>query len=78
MEGVDVDFNLGIEHDDSGQSDGPRTRFVLYTANMLWRQLMIMKDLQPQLLRWYLHLKEYNFMAHYKSDTHILTDPDCT
>ena len=34
-EGVKIDFDLGIEHDDSGQSDGPRNQFVLYTDSEL-------------------------------------------
>ena len=45
MQGVDTNFDLGIEQVNSGQSDGLRTRFVLYTDNTLWHQLMMMKDL---------------------------------
>jgi len=52
MEGVDLDFDMGIEHDNSGQSNGPCNWFVLYTNNMLSCQLMMKKDLQPELLRW--------------------------
>ena len=76
MERVDVDFDLGIEQDDSGRSDGPRTRLVLQTDNMLWRQLMMMKDLQPKLLGWFLCLKEFNFVARSKNDAHMLTNLD--
>jgi len=54
MKGVDLDFYMGIEYDDSGQYDGPRNRFVFYTDNSLWRHLMLKKDLQPENLRWYL------------------------
>jgi len=35
MEGVDVDFDMGIEYNDSGQSNGPSPWFVLYNDNML-------------------------------------------
>ena len=76
IEGVDVDFDIQIEQDGNDQSDGPCTRFVLYTDNMLWCQLVIMKDLQPELLRWYLHLKEYNFVVRNKDDVHTLIDPN--
>jgi len=44
-EGVDLDFGIGIEHDDSAQSDGPCNWLVLYTDNMLWCHLMMTKDL---------------------------------
>jgi len=54
MEGVDLDFNLGIEHDDSGPSNGARYRFILYADNTLWHHLMRKKHLQPKYLRWYL------------------------
>ena len=76
LEGVDVDFDVGIEQDNSGQSDGRRTWFVLYIDNMLWHQLIMTKDLQLELLSWYLCLKEYNFVVHNKSDVHTLIDPD--
>ena len=57
IEGVDIDFHLGIEQDDSSRSNRPHTWFILYTDNILWHKLMMMKDLQPKLLRWYLRLK---------------------
>ena len=37
MEGVDIDFDLGIEQGDSDQFDGLHTPFILYTDNTLWR-----------------------------------------
>jgi len=49
MEGFDVDFDLGIEQGDSGQSDRPRARFILYDNGTLWHQLMVIKDNQPEL-----------------------------
>jgi len=78
MEGIDVDFDLGIEQDDSGWSDGPRTWFVLYTDNLLWRQFLMTKDLQPKLMRWYLQLEDYNFVVCNKNGVHMLTDPEST
>jgi len=35
MEGVDLDFDLRIEHDDNAPSYGARYRFVLYADNIL-------------------------------------------
>ena len=64
MKGFDADFDLVIEQDGSGQSDGPHARFILYTDSALWHQLMTTtKDLQLKLLRWYLCLKKFNFMV---------------
>jgi len=45
VEGFDIDFDLGVEQGDNGQSDGPHTPFVLYTDNALWHKLMMKKDL---------------------------------
>ena len=50
MEGLDADFDLGVEQVDSSPFDGLRTRFVLYADNALWRKLMKTKDLQPEFL----------------------------
>jgi len=44
-QGVDADFDLGVEQGDSDQFDGPHTRFVLYADSTLWCYLMMMKDL---------------------------------
>jgi len=46
MEGVDLDFDLGIKYDDSGPSAETHYRFVLYANDMLWHHLMMKKDLQ--------------------------------
>ena len=54
MEGVDLKFDLGIEYDNSGPSDGAIHWFVLYADGMLWCHLVMMKDLQPEYLGWYL------------------------
>jgi len=35
MEGVDLYFDIGIEYDDLGSSDGTPYRFVLYANGML-------------------------------------------
>jgi len=48
IEGIDLDFDLKIEYDDSGASDGARYRFVLCIDGTLWHNLMIKKDLQPE------------------------------
>ena len=45
IEGVHLDFDLGIEHD---PSDEVHYRFFLYANNKLWCHLLIKKDLQPQ------------------------------
>ena len=73
---VEVLTDLGIEQGNSDQSDGPRTRFVLYTDSRLWHQLMMAKDLQLELLRWYLCLKKFDFVVCDKNDGHTLTDPN--
>jgi len=36
LQGIDADFDLGIKQGGNGQSDGPRTRSILYTDNTLW------------------------------------------
>jgi len=48
MEGVDLSFDLGIEHDDSGPSDGACCQFILYADNTLLRHSMMKKNLQPE------------------------------
>jgi len=54
MEGFHIDFDLGVEQIDSSASYGLRVHLVLYADNALWHQIMKAKDLQPELLRWYL------------------------
>ena len=49
MQGLDADFDLRVEQGDSGQSDRPRARFILYDNGTLWHQLMVIKDIQPEL-----------------------------
>ena len=70
MEGVDLDFDLGIEYNGSGSLDGARYRFILYADGTLWHDLM-MKHLQPEYLRWYLQLKDFNFVLRDKNDAHF-------
>ena len=74
MEGVDLDFDLGIEHDGSGLSDGARYRFVLYADNTLWRHLIMKKDLQLEYLKRYLQLKDFDFMVCDKNDARIIIE----
>ena len=76
MEGVDLDFDLGIEYDDSGPSDKAHYRFVLYADGMLWCNLMMKKDLQSEYLRWYLPLKDFNFVVHDKNDVYVVGKSD--
>ena len=76
MERFDANFDLGVEQGDSGQSDRSRTRFTLYADSALWHKLMMMKDLQPELLRWYLRLKKFDFVVLDKNDPHTLIDLD--
>ena len=54
LKGFNADFDVGVDQVDDSSSDGPRKRFVLYTDGALWHQVMKTKDLQPELLRWYL------------------------
>ena len=68
LEGFDVDFDVGIEQVDDSLSVGLRERFVLYADGALWHQVMKTKDLQPELLRWYLQRKEFDFVVHDKVD----------
>ena len=84
MKGVDLDFDLGIEYDDSGSFDGASYRFVLYTDGTLWRNLMMKNDRQPEYLRWYSQLKDFNFVVCDKenacvvgkSDSRTLIEPE--
>jgi len=73
-EGFDADFDPGIEQGDSGQSDRPCTWFVLYADNALWHQLILTEVLEPDLLRWYLQVKKFDFVVRDKNDAHTLTD----
>ena len=76
MEGVDLDFDLGIEHDDNGPSDGARYRFALYADNTLWRHLIMKRDLQLEYLKRYLQLKDFDFMVCDKNDARIFIEPE--
>ena len=76
MEGFDADFDLGVEQVNSNPPDRPRVRFVLYADNLLWHHVMKMRDLQQELLRWFLRLKKFDFVVCDKANAHTLTDPD--
>jgi len=76
MEGFDADCDLGVEQVNSDMLDRARVCFVLYTDNALWHRVMKTKDLQPQLLRWYLRLKKFSFVVWNKVNVHTLSDPD--
>ena len=76
MEGVDLDFDLGIEHDDNGSSDGARYHFVLYADNTLWRHLIMKKDLQPEYLKRYIQLKDFDFVVYDKKNARIFIEPE--
>ena len=68
VEGFDADFDEGVERVDDNPSDGPQERFVLYADSALWHQVVKMKDLQPELLRWYLQLNKFDFEVRNKVD----------
>jgi len=74
MKGVNLDFDLGIEHDDSGPCDGALYRFIVYAHNSLLHHLMMKKDIQPEFVRWYLQLKDSDFVACTKNDAHIFIE----
>ena len=44
IEVVNLDFDLGIEYDNSGSSDGARYLFILYADSTLWGNLMMKKN----------------------------------
>ena len=75
MEGFDIDFDLGVEQFDSDPPDKARVRFFLYADNALWHHVMKTKDLQPELLRWYLRLRKFDFVVWDKVNVHTLSDP---
>ena len=68
LEGFNADFDVGVEQVDDSRYNGPRERFVLYTNGTLWDQVMKMKDLQLELLRWYLQLKKFDFVVRDQAD----------
>jgi len=37
---------------------------------------MMKNDLQPEYLKWYLQLKDFDFMAHDKNDAYIFIEPE--
>ena len=76
IEGLDVDFDLGVEQVGSSPSNRLQVRFVLYADNALWRKLMKTKDLQLELLQCYLRLKKVHFVVCDKANVHTLTDPE--
>ena len=75
MEGVNLDFDLGIEYDDSGLLDGACYQCIVYADLTLWRNLMMKKDLQLEYLRWYFQLKDFNFVVRNKSDATFSLNP---
>ena len=74
MEGLDADFDLGVEQVNSSSSDRLRVRFVLCVDNALCRHIMKTKDLQPEILQWYLQLKKFDYVVHDNAKVHILTN----
>ena len=76
LEGFYANFDVGVEQVDVSPSDGPREQFVLYTDSVLWDQVMTTKDLQPELLWWYLQLKKFDFVARDKANVYALSDPN--
>ena len=76
MEGFNVEFDLGVKQVDSDTPDRARVRLVLYANNALWHYVMKTKDLQPELLRWYLRHKKFDFVVQDNVHVHTLSDPD--
>ena len=76
IEGFDLDFNVGFEQVDGSPSYGPQERFILYANHALWHQVMKTKDLQPEIFRWYLRLKKFDFVVRDKANVHTLLDSD--
>ena len=74
MEGAYLDFDLGIEHDDSVLFGGACYRFVLFADHTLWHHFMVKKDLQPKYLKRYLLMKDFDFVVRDKNDTHIFIE----
>ena len=50
--------------------------FVLYVDSALWLHVMKTTDHQPDLLRWYLRLKKFDFVVQDTVNVHTLSDPD--
>jgi len=76
LEAFDADFDIGVKQVDVSPSDGPREQFALYADSALWKQVMKTKDLQSELLRWYLQLKKFNFVVRDKANVHTTFDSD--
>ena len=68
LEAFDANFDVGVKQLDGNSSDGLRERFVLYADSALWHQVMKTKDLQSELLRWYLHKKKFDFVVRDKAN----------
>ena len=74
--GFDADLDVGVEQAYVSQFDGPREQFVLCVDCALWGTVMKTKNLQPELLRWYLQLKKFEFVVQDKANVHTPSDPD--
>jgi len=68
LESFNADFDVGVEQVDGSPSDGLRERFVLYGDGAMSHQAMKTKDLQLELLRWYIQYQKFNFMIRDKGD----------
>jgi len=73
IEGFEEDFDLGVEQVDSDPPNKARVLFVFYADNALWNYVMKTKNLQPELLRWHLRLKEFDFVVWDKVNVHTLS-----
>jgi len=53
---------------------GYASGFFVYADGALWHKLLKTKDLQPELFRWYLRLKKFDFAVCDKANVHTLID----
>ena len=57
--GIDMDIEFDFCKDGSSNVAGPT--IIVYMDHALWKFLMMKKDLNPESLRWYLLLREFDF-----------------
>ena len=63
MDGIGCDVDVVFE---GGPSDGAHPRIVVFMDLSLWKYYMLKKDLNPESLRWFLLLQQFNFEVHEK------------
>jgi len=63
--GDELDMDVEIKFE-ARPSDGAHPRMIVYMDNALWRFFMLMKDPNPESLRWFLLLQEFEFEVCHK------------